>query len=102
MFLLAVTYAKLFTFKVTRPLVHELVLYLPCFCTCCAIHLIILRYQAYLCMIRWHTMYVRFLMFEPCLVIFGILFGSCEKLMDYPILGECYAWAFHNPKIVCT
>jgi hypothetical protein len=43
-----------------------------------------------------------FLVLEPCLVIFGILFGSCEKLMDYPILGECYAWAFHNPKIVCT
>ncbi len=40
-----------------------------------------------------------FLVFEPYLVIFGILFGSCEKLMDYPILGECYAWAFHNPKM---
>jgi hypothetical protein len=31
-----------------------------------------------------------------------ILVGSFEWLMDYPILGEWYALAFHNPKNVCT
>jgi hypothetical protein len=28
--------------------------------------------------------------------------GSCERLMDHPILGEWYALAFHSPKNMCT
>jgi hypothetical protein len=27
------------------------------------------------------------------------LVGSCERLMDHPILGEWYALALHNPKM---
>jgi hypothetical protein len=30
------------------------------------------------------------------------LVGSCERLMDHPILGELYALALHNSKNVCT
>src|SRR4051812_37291700 len=43
-------------------------------------------------------MYLRFGL-EPLLFLVGILFVSSEGLMDYSVLGECHAWAFHNPKM---
>ena len=53
----------------------------------------------YIC-VCWlaHHVFV-FFGLEPLLFLVGILFGSCEGLMDYSILGECHAWAFHNPKL---
>ena len=72
---------------------------IACFCICCASHLLILSYQVYLCMLVG-TPCICVLVLSLYLNIFVILFGSCEKLMDYPILGEwCVFWAFHNPKI---
>src|SRR3954468_11697183 len=53
----------------------------------------------YIC-VCWlaHHVFV-FLGLEPLLFLVGILFGSCEGLMDHSVLGEFHAWAFHNPKM---
>jgi hypothetical protein len=52
------------------------------------------------CVCWLHTMYgcSCWAIFAYCLY----LVGSCEILMDHPILGEWYALAFHNPKNMCT
>src|SRR3954463_2383699 len=74
------------------------------FCTLYVfVHVVLLTYlycyMKYTC-VCWlaHHVFV-FLGLEPLLNLVGILFGSCEGLMDYSVLGECHAWAFHNPKM---
>lgn len=84
--LLVVACTQLIYIESYLPLVHVLVSYLACVCTCCAYHLLILSYQVFLCMLA-----CTLCMCVLCLSLLHplyILIGSCEKLMDYPILRE--------------
>ncbi len=79
---------NLFTLKVTHPFacvsfVPSLCLYMLCF-------LLALSWEIKSMYVGLHTMYL--CSFLSLLHLVGILYGSCEILMDYPIMGEWYAF----------
>ena len=90
-------YSTYLYWKLLAPL-HVLVLYLTYVYICCASYLLNLRNQAYSCVFAFHVCVLCWAYVASCLY----LSGSFERLMDYPILGECdVLWAAHNPNNVC-